>query len=315
MRPNRVRRGFEPVARAAVSCAPAISSPMRSRSISPAGYAAESSPREITAMRSAISKISSRSWLMTRTAAPPRAMSTSTCRMSAAAPASTPQVGWLITRTAGSRSSSRPTTNFWRFPPESEPAGGSSRLVRTSNRSMTRPATARVAGRSMNPTRTRSPSDAWRVSSTLSESAKPGTALWPIRSSGTNAAPSRRRAVTPRVPQRSPAIAIAPGIGASRSPDSASKSSDCPLPATPAIATTSPARTSSETPRSATAKGPSAGSDSAWTSSLGGPSGACASALTACTSAPTISRASEAAVSTWGSTFATTLPRRRMVAS
>ena len=166
----------------------------------------------------------------------------------------------------------------------------------------------------MNPARTRSPPDPWRVSSTLSESTKPGTALCPSRSSGTNAAPSRRRAVTPRVPQGSPAIVTAAAEDARRSPDRASNSSDCPLPATPAIATTSPARTSSETLRSATPKGPVAGSDNAVTASMGGPSGAWVPALTACTSAPTISRASEPAVSDCGSTFATTLPWRRMVA-
>ena len=55
-------------------------------------------------MRSAISKISSRSWLITSTAAPRAARSISAWRMVAAAPASTPQVGWLTTSTPGSRS-------------------------------------------------------------------------------------------------------------------------------------------------------------------------------------------------------------------
>ena len=53
-------------------------------------------------MRSAISKISSRSWLITSTAEPRAARSISAWRMVAAAPASTPQVGWLTTSTPGS---------------------------------------------------------------------------------------------------------------------------------------------------------------------------------------------------------------------
>ena len=91
-------------------------------------------------MRSAISKISSRSWLITSTAAPASARSDSTWRINAAAPASTPQVGWLITSTRGSRSSSRPTTNFCRLPPDSADAAGFAWLARTSNRSVTRAA-------------------------------------------------------------------------------------------------------------------------------------------------------------------------------
>ena len=40
----------------------------------------------------------------------------------AAAPASTPQVGWETTRTSGTCSTSRPMMNFCRLPPEGEPA-------------------------------------------------------------------------------------------------------------------------------------------------------------------------------------------------
>ncbi len=51
-------------------------------------------------------------WLMTSTAEPERARSISAWRMVAAAPASTPQVGWQTTKTPGLRSNSRPTTKF-----------------------------------------------------------------------------------------------------------------------------------------------------------------------------------------------------------
>ena len=242
-------------------------------------------------------------------------MSTSAWRTRAAAPASTPHVGWWTTTTRGSRSSSRPTTNFCRFPPESALASGFSRLVRTSKRELTRAATVRASRRLTKPPLTIARSLVCRVRSTFSESAKPGAALCPSRSSGTKAAPSRRRAVTPSRPQGVPAMPTAPGAGARRSPERASNSSDCPFPATPAIATTSPARTSSDNDRRATPNGPSAGRVRSATASITGPSPACASVLTVWTSAPTISRAREAAVSAWGSTSAATRPSRRMVAS
>ena len=54
-------------------------------------------------------------------------------RMAAAAPASTPQVGWATMKTRGSRTISRPTTNFCRLPPESDRAACSTPAVRTSN--------------------------------------------------------------------------------------------------------------------------------------------------------------------------------------
>ena len=69
------------------------------------------------------------------------------------------------------------------------------------------------------------------------------------------------------------------------------------------------------TSRSATPNGPAAGSDSPLTASATWPASACPSARTVWTSSPTISRASDAAVSACGSTFATTFARRRMVAS
>ncbi len=81
---------------------------------------------------------------MTTMAAPRPASSISASWITAAAPASTPQVGCSTISTAGSRSISRPMTNFWRFPPDSAAAKGSSPSARTSNRSRTALSAPRV---------------------------------------------------------------------------------------------------------------------------------------------------------------------------
>src|SRR5713101_1363099 len=65
--------------------------------------------------------------------------------MTAAAPASTPQVGWLTTSTAGFRRISRPTTNFCRFPPDRLAASGSRLALRTSKVSVVRSTVLSVA--------------------------------------------------------------------------------------------------------------------------------------------------------------------------
>ena len=98
------------------------------------------------------------------------------------------------------------------------------------------------------------------------------------------------------------------GVGADRSPDRSSNSSDWPLPATPATAVTSPLRTSRETLCSVTPKGLTAGSETSVTVRVAGPEVSRASLFTDCTSAPTMSRASDAAVSARGSRSATTRP-------
>ena len=93
------------------------------------------------------------------------------------------------------------------------------------------------------------------VSTAFSASEKPGTAPCPFRSSGTAASPSRRRSPIPSAPIGLPSsriAAAAPGV----SPESASTSSFCPLPATPAIPRISPARTEKRTSFSATSKSP-----------------------------------------------------------
>ena len=59
---------------------------------------------------------------MTMTAEPRAARSTIAWWIAAAAPASTPQVGWQTTSASGLCRISRPMMNFCRLPPESEPA-------------------------------------------------------------------------------------------------------------------------------------------------------------------------------------------------
>ena len=89
------------------------------------------------------------------------------------------------------------------------------------------------------------PLAAWPVSSAFSESFMRGAVPWPSRSSGTKAAPSRRRSLTDRCPTAAPSIDDGVGIvGDARSPDSAEKSSSWPLPATPAMPRISPPCTS-----------------------------------------------------------------------
>jgi hypothetical protein len=74
-----------------------------------------------------------------------------------------------------------------------------------------------------------------------------GAAAWPSRSSGAATSPSARRAFGPRCPR--PARRSAPHRRPLRnSPDSASSNSSCPLPATPAMPSTSPAARSATRP-------------------------------------------------------------------
>ena len=89
-------------------------------------------------MRSAISKISSRSWLITSTAEPARARSIMAWRMVADAPASTPQVGWLTTSTpaCGRARGRRRISADCRL--KARAASGSGLPLRTSKSSATR---------------------------------------------------------------------------------------------------------------------------------------------------------------------------------
>ena len=185
--------GARSPAAAPVSCAPAMRRPIPSRSIAFAAWVSESSPREMTAMRSAISKISSRSWLITSTAAPARAMSMRAWRMRAAAPASTPQVGWLITTMARTAIELPSEDELLEVSPGERARlriGMAGAHVEGPHHALAHPRGSGGGGRSP-----RAPSPrqrCGRVSSTLSESSRLGSALCPSRSSGTKAAPRRR---------------------------------------------------------------------------------------------------------------------------
>ena len=167
--------GTEP---AAVSCAPAISRPTRPRSMVRAGYASDSSPREMTAMRSAISKISSRSWLITSTAAPaPGHVDERLANERGGARVHPP--GGLVDHhhPRGPASSSRPTTNFWRLPPESALRLGvlAARALHVETLDHPARVTVRVSGRFDESRDSPVPrSQACRVRSTFSERTKLG---------------------------------------------------------------------------------------------------------------------------------------------
>ena len=121
--------------------------------------------------------------------------------MASAAPASTPQVGWLITSTLGSCSTSRPTRNFCRLPPDSDlrerglgPGGAhvepGDDVLREG-----RGALAAGSGRAAPaPARSRAERNAFSASDMVV------TAPCPLRSSGTKQPRSRRRSFGPMCP-------------------------------------------------------------------------------------------------------------------
>ena len=80
----------------------------------------ESRPCAITTSRSLISNSSSSSSLTTSSAQPASRSASIAWRICAAAPTSTPQVGWLTISSFGRASISRPTMYFCRLPPESD---------------------------------------------------------------------------------------------------------------------------------------------------------------------------------------------------
>ena len=82
------------------------------------GTARDILPCATTTKRSLISNNSSSSSLSTNTAHPALRRASSSLRMSAAAPTSTPQVGWLTISNLGLASISRPTKNFCKLPPD-----------------------------------------------------------------------------------------------------------------------------------------------------------------------------------------------------
>ncbi len=98
------------------------------------------------------------------------------------------------------------------------------------------------------------------------------------------------------------------------SPSSASSSSDCPLPATPAMPKISPARTVKLIASSPVPKASVPGSDSPSTTNLSAPNARPGAFCTSLRPAPIIFSAIEREVSSLGSQVATTLPARRIVA-
>ncbi len=226
------------------------------------GIAGLRRPALITAIRSVMASSSSRSWLITSTAQPAAARSKIALWIVAAAPASTPQVGCAATSTAGACRISRPMMNFCRLPPDRLPARASGAPPRTSNCATIFCAKSRAAPARTMPPRDR-PARSRPVSSVFSASVKLGMAAWPRRSSGTVARPSLRRAAAPIRPHTVAPMRMSPALVARRSPEIAAMSSLWPLPATPAMPTISPARTSRLTSRSGMSCGAAAGRSSA----------------------------------------------------
>ena len=100
---------------------------------------------------------------------------------------------------------------------------------------------------------------AGRVRSAFSVSDMSGTAAWPLRSSGTQHRPRRRRPPAPMRPTRRSVDAPCRRCATRRSPESACNSSFWPLPATPAMPRISPRRTSKDMSLRSVPNGSSAG--------------------------------------------------------
>ena len=131
--------------------APVIAAPSSS-GVTVAGSAvATRRPRRITAMESDSPISSSRSALIRRTASPAARALRSSSQIPAWAPTSTPRVGCDAISSTGSPESSRPTTSFCWFPPDSAAAGTSTPGVRTSNSATMRSVSRRAAARSSRP--------------------------------------------------------------------------------------------------------------------------------------------------------------------
>ena len=139
-----------------------------------------------------------------------------------------------------------------------------------------------------------------------------GAAAWPRRSSGPDKRPASRRAMGPWRLTSVPSSSMLPA-GDRRSPDSAARSSSCPLPATPPMPRTSPRCTDSDTSRSGVPNAPGAGRDRFVTFSATSPSVVWRASGVA-KLAPTIISASSRADVSLGVQVATFLPKRRIVA-
>ncbi len=112
---------------------PAIMRPRTPRGVS-GGTTPTTLPRYITTTRSASAATSSSSVETSRTATPSSRSAMTRLWMNSMAPTSTPRVGWAaMNRETTGLDSSRARTTFCWFPPDSEPAGSCTPVVRTSN--------------------------------------------------------------------------------------------------------------------------------------------------------------------------------------
>ena len=271
---------------------------------------ATSRPRRITAIESESPISSSRSALISSTASPAARAFRSSSQMPAWAPTSTPRVGCDAMSSTGSPDSSRPTTSFCWFPPESAAAGTSTPGVRTSNSATMRSVSRRAAARSSRPSRPGRATGGrvWWPRIRFAHSGFEPRRPYRVRSSGMYPIPASRRASVPARLRSRPSSTIRPAV-ACRIPMIVSTSSVCPLPSTPAMPSTSPACTirstsaSSGRPSSAASVRPSTRSTSRSVTVDSRVPGSGSSL-------PTIISASSRLVTVRGSAVPTLVPRR-----
>ena len=221
---------------------PLIHSPICSIVASRVGTLGETRPWAMTTRRSQISNSSSSSSLTTSTAQPSSRSASSSPRICAAAPTSTPQVGCETISSFGSASISRPTMNFCRLPPDrlfaAEPGPPALTLKRRISALGERVARRRRGASRRG--RRRACASAACSAPARASAPRRGRAAPRARSAGPRggAGAARRARCRRRRGGSNPR-------GARRSsPESAAISSCWPLPETPAMPTTSPARTS-----------------------------------------------------------------------
>ena len=154
------------------------------------GRLGERRPCAITIRRSLTSNNSSNSSLTTSTAQPASRSFNNSPRIWAAAPTSTPQVGWETSSTLGSASISRPMMNFCRLPPDRLRAGACGPAALTLKRSISSDAMPTTPFMRNQPP---GPMASVRVSKVFWASDMVGTAPRPRRSSGTLLSPRWRR--------------------------------------------------------------------------------------------------------------------------
>ncbi len=265
-------------------------------------------------------------------AQPASRSASSSARICAAAPTSTPQVGCATISAFGAASISRPMMNFWRLPPDRLRAAAPGPAARTPKRSISRRASAAAFAGATWPNR---PTGSRRVSSVFCANDIAGTAPRPSRSSGTWCSPSARRRAGPIGPRSTvrggappaarprPSPAAGDGSSANQvtvpagarrsSPDSTRSSSCWPLPDTPARPRISPRRNSSASPARAVPCGVSGARSRPLTRNRAAACSRTARAASRGGSAPIISRDRLALLSWRGSTSPVTRPARSTV--